>query len=96
MLSLLCIYVDPSLKTFKGYCRDPSNNKQIIEYIHASSSAKCQDLCIHKSGCVAFAFEQNDGEGGTNCDLYDGGPYTQGTGANDITCYILSKGIFLY
>ena len=87
--SLYYACVGPPSESFEGYCRDASNNNQAIDYIYTNSANKCHNLCKNTAGCDAFAFDRTT----KNCIVYQGGPYTQGTGENDITCF---SGILCY
>ena len=81
---------------FKGYCRDDSNDKQVISYIYALDANKCHGTCKDTVSCVALTFETSPiklQKQYSNCYLYQGGPYTNGTGTNGMTCYVMPKGI---
>ena len=75
--------------TYNGFCRDPQYDKDIIEFIPTTKIDECYQNCKNTHDCEAFAFNDKTTIGLSNCDLYRNGPYTQGTGASDVICYVL-------
>ena len=75
--------------TYNGFCRNPQYDKNIIDFIPVNAANECHLKCRNKNDCAAFAFNSKTTVGLSNCDLYRNGPYTQGTGASDIICYVI-------
>ena len=76
------------LLSFVGYCRTGINQLDVIEAVKAESAAQCHKKCLAKvNECVAFAYTPTDNP--RECDLYRGGPYTQGSHKAGSTCYPL-------
>ena len=71
--------------SFLGFCRFGSDEKNVIESIDAPDSVTCKQKCLESNGCVAFALEPRTVN--RNCNLYQGGPYTYGSGKSDTFCY---------
>ena len=76
------------LNFFEGNCRDGSNNHDFLDTFDTDSLDSCRVKCELTASCTAFAYLDQDG---TDCNLYQGGPYTQGNG-NSFKCYVVNKG----
>jgi len=75
-------------EAFEGDCRNAKDGRDLIKGIEVSpkNSYQCHQECIRQTGCAAFAFNKSETE---SCNLYAGGPYTDGTGHEDTICYIM-------
>ena len=74
--------------SFSGWCRYGSGESNYQRDLGLTSSiSKCQEECQISVGCVAFTYGEN-----TDCDLWQGGPYTYGNGRPGYTCYIMQIG----
>ena len=65
------------------FCRYGVDGKILIKAEYGVfDSAKCEKKCRYKNGCVAYAFENKIEQPpeSNNCYLYQGGPYTYGSG----------------
>merc|ERR1712029_269419 len=86
--SSTCYIMDLPKKHFAGFCRDGSNQKEYYWVsLSKTNEQECLRLCKALPFCVAFARGWNPKKPG--CNLYEGGPYTYGTGGESSTCYIM-------
>ena len=60
--------------------------------VQTKNVLECYQTCKGVSSCAAFAFTPSSDE---NCDLYDGGPYTKGSGIAGSKCFIIVPGTFV-
>ena len=77
------------ITTYNGFCLDPQFDKDIIGFIPTTEVYECYQKCKTTHDCKAFAFNDKTTIGLSNCYLYRNGPYTQGTGASEVICYVL-------
>ena len=66
-----------------------------MKRLDGTTPQECHNHCIDNQGCVAFTFTFN---GGGECNLYEGGPYTKGEGSPGRKCYVMqgTPGISFY
>ena len=78
---------------YLGFCRNSYGNYDWITDLDINNLTSCYDKCLTTIDCTAFTFHTDHLP--NHCDLYRGGPYTQGSFRYNTVCYTMPGKYFL-
>ena len=102
-ISCICInlnrylHFSSGLVSFKGLCRDGSNDWNYIGEAVSKGLGDCQQRCLESNqGCTAVVYNEESApineyvnQPAKTCIAYGGGPYTNGDGMEGFKCYVM-------